>query len=108
MITLRCNTLRRRAFVFLIAGAESAGAQQPHAGHGSAALTREEVAAVARAHVAITAARDSNNVKLAKSGNKTAQAQQQQQAATQQQQAGMSAYQRARAACLEGRGYTVK
>ena len=37
-----------------------------------------------------------------------AQAQQQQQAATQQQQAGMSAYQRARAACLEGRGYTVK
>jgi hypothetical protein len=38
----------------------------------------------------------------------TAQAQQQQQAATQQQQAGMTAYQRARGACLEGRGYTVK
>jgi hypothetical protein len=37
-----------------------------------------------------------------------AQAQQQQQAATQQQQAGMNAYQKARAACLEGRGYTVK
>jgi hypothetical protein len=37
-----------------------------------------------------------------------AQAQQQQQAATQQQQAGMTAYQRARGACLEGRGYTVK
>jgi hypothetical protein len=37
-----------------------------------------------------------------------AQAQQQQQAATQQQQAGMGAYQKARAACLEGRGYTVK
>lgn len=37
-----------------------------------------------------------------------AQAQQQQQAATQQNQAGMSAYQKARAACLEGRGYTVK
>jgi hypothetical protein len=32
----------------------------------------------------------------------------QQQAASQQQQAGMSAYQNARAACLEGRGYTVK
>ena len=36
------------------------------------------------------------------------QAQQQQQAVSQQQQAGMNAYQRARAACLEGRGYTVK
>ena len=32
----------------------------------------------------------------------------QQQAATQQQQAGMAAYEKARAACLEGRGYTVK
>ncbi len=38
----------------------------------------------------------------------SAQAQQQQQAATQQQSAGMNAYQKARAACLEGRGYTVK
>ena len=37
-----------------------------------------------------------------------AQAQQQQQAATQQNQAGMDAYQKARSACLEGRGYTVK
>jgi hypothetical protein len=37
-----------------------------------------------------------------------AQAQQQQQATTQQDQAGMAAYQKARAACLEGRGYTVK
>ena len=37
-----------------------------------------------------------------------AQAQQQQQAATQQNQAGMNAYQKARSACLEGRGYTVK
>jgi hypothetical protein len=37
-----------------------------------------------------------------------AQAQQQQQAATQQNQAGMNAYQKARGACLEGRGYTVK
>ena len=34
--------------------------------------------------------------------------QQQQQAATQQSQAGMANYQKARAACLEGRGYTVK
>ncbi|RZU02456.1 hypothetical protein [Rivibacter subsaxonicus] len=38
----------------------------------------------------------------------SAQTQQQQQAATQQSQAGMAAYQKARAACLEGRGYTVK
>jgi hypothetical protein len=37
-----------------------------------------------------------------------AKAQQQQQAATQQQQAGMATYQKARSACLEGRGYTVK
>jgi hypothetical protein len=36
------------------------------------------------------------------------QAQQQSQAATQQQQAGMAAHQKARSACLEGRGYTVK
>jgi hypothetical protein len=34
--------------------------------------------------------------------------QQQQQAASQQQQAGQGAFQKARAACLEGRGYTVK
>ena len=34
--------------------------------------------------------------------------QQQQQAAAQQDQAGMANYQKARAACLEGRGYTVK
>jgi hypothetical protein len=37
-----------------------------------------------------------------------AQTQQQQQSATQQDQAGMGAYQKARSACLEGRGYTVK
>ena len=34
--------------------------------------------------------------------------QQQQQASAQQDQAGMAAYGKARAACLEGRGYTVK
>jgi len=37
-----------------------------------------------------------------------ANAQQQQQAAVQQDQAGMAGYQKARAACLEGRGYSVK
>ena len=77
MITHRCTASGRWALVVLIVGAASAGAQQSHTGHASAVLTREEVAAVARAHVAITAARDSNTVKLAKSGNKTAQAQQQ-------------------------------
>ena len=77
MITLRYKALRRQALGFLVVGAASAGAQQPHAGHGSAALTREEVVAVARAHVAITAARDSNNVLRAKSGNKKEEAQQQ-------------------------------
>ncbi len=76
MTRIRNRTLRRSAFVFIV-GAASAGAQQPHVGHTSSALTREEVAAVARAHVAITAARDSNNVLRAKSGNKTGQAQQQ-------------------------------
>jgi hypothetical protein len=37
-----------------------------------------------------------------------AQAEQQQQAVSQQQNAGLSNYQRARAACLEGKGYSVK
>jgi len=37
-----------------------------------------------------------------------AAAQQGQQQASQQQQAGMQSYQKARAACLEGKGYTVK
>ena len=37
-----------------------------------------------------------------------AAAQQQQQAAVQQDQAGLAQYQKARAACLEGRGYSVK
>ncbi|APV52230.1 hypothetical protein BWI17_01375 [Betaproteobacteria bacterium GR16-43] len=37
-----------------------------------------------------------------------AQAQQQQTAAVQQDQAGLGLYQKARGACLEGRGYTVK
>ena len=34
--------------------------------------------------------------------------QQQQQQASQQQSAGQAAYQKARGACLEGKGYTVK
>jgi len=76
MTTIRNGTLRCSALLFIVSAA-SAGAQQPHTGHAVPALSREEVAAVARAHVAITAARDSNNVQRAKSGNKTGQAQQQ-------------------------------
>jgi hypothetical protein len=73
MITLR------RALVLLAVGVASAGAQQSHAGHGPAVpgLSREEIVAVARAQVAIVAARDSMNVQRAKQANKTAQAQEQ-------------------------------
>jgi hypothetical protein len=42
-----------------------------------------------------------------RSANRKAAAQQQQ-AASQQQQAGQASFQKARSACLEGRGYTVK
>lgn len=42
-----------------------------------------------------------------RSANRKAAAQQQQ-AASQQQQTGQDSFQKARAACLEGRGYTVK
>ena len=74
MIRLRCNAL-----VFLLVGTSVAGAQQTHAGHGPAAtaLSRDEIVAVARAQVAIVAARDSMNVQRAKQANKTAQAQEQ-------------------------------
>ena len=67
----------RRALVLLTVGVASAGAQQSHAGHAATTLSREEIVAVARAEVAIVAARDSMNVKRAKQANKTAQAQEQ-------------------------------
>lgn len=73
-----------RSFVFALAYAacaSSAAAQQPagHASHAAAAmpLARDEIAALARVQVAINVAHDSTNAQLAKSGNKTAQAQQQ-------------------------------
>jgi hypothetical protein len=77
MITRVRGSLQRRALVFLILGASSTSAQQSHAGHGAAApaLSRDEIVAVARAQVAIVAARDSMNVQRAKQANKTAQAQ---------------------------------
>ena len=79
MITPARDALLRRALVFLIVGAASAGAQQSHAGHAPTgpALSREEIAVLARAQVAIIAARDSMNVQRAKHANKTAQAQEQ-------------------------------
>ena len=79
MITRRYKALGWQALVFLIAATANARAQQSHAGHAAAApaLSREEIAAFARAQVAIVAARDSMNVKRAKHANKTVQAQEQ-------------------------------
>lgn len=53
-------------------------AAQDHSGHGAAALplTRDQIAALAKAHTAIIAAQDTSNTRLAKPGNKTDQAQQ--------------------------------
>jgi len=64
----------------LVVLAAGLGAQQQassHASHtaGVPQLPRDEIAALARMQVAIVAARDSINVQRAKSGNKTAQAQ---------------------------------
>src|ERR1700741_886219 len=58
------------------ASAASAAAQQP-AGAPIAPMGRDEILAFARVQVAIVAARDSINARLAKSGNKTAKAQMQ-------------------------------
>ena len=77
MITLRCQALQLRALVLLVASVTAVDAQQTHAGHGAPALSREEIVMVARAQVAIVAARDSMNVQRAKQANKTAQAQEQ-------------------------------
>lgn len=63
-----------RPVVLMLACAASAIAQQP-AGTPSASLSRDELTALARVQVAIVAARDSINARLAKSGNKTAKAQ---------------------------------
>lgn len=78
-MTMLLREAVRRALVFLVVGASSAAAQQSHAGHGPAAsaLSRDEIAMLARAQVAIVAARDSMNVQRAKQANKTAQAQEQ-------------------------------
>jgi hypothetical protein len=82
MIKRLSDPFLRRALALLIVGAATAGAQQTHAGHGpsAAALSRDEITALARAQVAIVAARDSMNVQRAKQANKTAQAQEQLQA----------------------------
>jgi hypothetical protein len=63
----------------LVAGIGAQQQASSHASHGPAMpqLPRPEIASLARVQVAINAARDSINVQRAKSGNKTAQAQQQ-------------------------------
>jgi hypothetical protein len=69
-----------KVLVLACAVASSAVAQQQgaaHASHGAAApqLSREEIATLARVQAAIVATRDSLNIQLAKSGNKTTKAQ---------------------------------
>lgn len=70
----------KRILIAMLCAAPLA-AQQPagHADHGAPAkiaLTRDQLLALAKAQTAITAAQDSSNARLAKSGNKTDQAQQ--------------------------------
>jgi hypothetical protein len=60
------------AVSFGLCAIPAAGVAQQQAG---APLARDEITALARVQVAIVAARDSINVRLAKSGNKTAKAQ---------------------------------
>jgi hypothetical protein len=73
------NALSFKWSVLLVACAASAAAQQQasHAAHGAAAaqLSTEEIATLARVQAAIVATRDSLNIQLAKSGNKTNKAQ---------------------------------
>jgi hypothetical protein len=88
---MRALSPRLMALLLVLASALPAQ-QQGHAGHGAPAalpLTREQIAAVARAQVAISAAHDSSNAKLAKSANKTEQAQQDLQDKFQAQVAGI-------------------
>ena len=70
----------KRALMLLAVAAPLAAQQPTPAGHDHGApsktmLSRAEIAAIARAQTAITAAQDSSNAKLAKSGNKTDMAQ---------------------------------
>jgi hypothetical protein len=64
-------------FVAASAGAQTQAASHAgHDGHGKApTLSKDEIAALAKVTVQVNAARDSTNVQLSKSGNKTAQAQ---------------------------------
>ena len=67
----------KRTLLLLLCAAPLAA--QDHSGHGAPAalpLTREQIAALAKAHTAIIAAQDTSNTRLAKAGNKTDQAQQ--------------------------------
>ncbi|MEX2178487.1 MAG: hypothetical protein WD801_07235 [Gemmatimonadaceae bacterium] len=62
-----------RAFVLLVLGAATVAAQQQQGGGNP--LRVDDVATYARVHVAIVAARDSANARLARPANKTAKAQ---------------------------------
>jgi hypothetical protein len=88
-----------------------AAAQAPVTGSGA----RARGAAAGAAVGAITGNDTGNAAAAGAVGAASAQrganrkaAAQQQQTASSQQQAGQASYQKARAACLEGRGYTVK
>jgi len=91
--------------------AAPAPAQQPVTGSGA----RARGAAVGAAAGAITGNDAGDAAKVGavvgasaqRQQNRRAASQQQQQAAA-QQQSGQASFQKARAACLEGRGYTVK
>jgi hypothetical protein len=65
--------MRSTAFLFALAGASALSAQQPAS--SSAALSRDEIASLARLQIAINTAHDSANVQLAAAKNTTPQAQ---------------------------------
>lgn len=69
--------MRIHWFLLAFAVASSAAAQQSAPQQQAMSLGRDDIAALARAQVAINVARDSMNAKLAKAGNKTAKAQRQ-------------------------------
>jgi hypothetical protein len=68
----------KRALLLILCAAPLAAQQQAEHNHGAGKipLSREQLLAIAKAQTAITAAQDSSNARLAKSGNKTDMAQQ--------------------------------
>jgi hypothetical protein len=68
--------MKRILMLLLCAAPLAAQDHSGHGGPGKIALTREQLLALAKAQTAITAAQDTSNQRLAKSGNKTDAAQQ--------------------------------